>query len=247
MLDDAPRRVEVHGAESRVAVLDLLRSAGRPMTVVETAAALGLHVSTTRYHLAMLSSAGLVRRTVVRGTSRGRPPLRYEIRTADSSEPGAVTDAGSGAYEELAAVLARRLAETAEPVAAAREAGRRWRGPADLEHPKSARGLGPERALSYVADMMERLGFRPERPIGTDHIVLRACPFEAVARRQPAVVCGVHLGMLERTFEDLGSPGVCLEPFVTDAPLRCVVWPGGAGRVGTGDGVKDGLPGARDA
>lgn len=52
-------------------------------------------------------------------------------------------------------------------------------------------------------------------------MVLRHCPFLALAEAHPEVACGVHRGLLRGVLESLGEDAaVRLEPFVT--PQTCV-------------------------
>ena len=197
------------------------------MSVTEAAEAVGLHPSTTRLHLDLLVSAGLVDRAAERRPTAGRPAIRY------SAHPGVPTRTATGGraddeatrddYRRLATVLAVGLEASADPSGAAVEAGRRWTAALDVTAPPSA--LGPEAVVGQVVELMERLGFSPEPPGDADRIELRRCPFETVARAHRGVVCGVHQGMLEETFHRLGGSVevAALEPFVVEEPLRCVV------------------------
>lgn len=204
-------------ADSRAVLLDALRDAGRPLTVAEAAEAIGTVESTARFHLTLLVSAGLVERTPVRSGSAGRPSWQYSLARAASPPAEAPTP-----YQELARVLAAQLDGEAGAAAAAREAGRRW---ADAVPPASlAPASSPPEGLDSLAAMLDGLGFAPDAPSG-DEIVLRACPFEAVAREHRAVVCGVHLGLVERAAKTIGG-GVevaGLEPFRSEQPLACAV------------------------
>ena len=74
---DRHRVHRVLASESRSTLLELLRSSGRPMSVTEAAEAVGLHPSTTRLHLDLLVSAGLVDRAAERRPTAGRPAIRY--------------------------------------------------------------------------------------------------------------------------------------------------------------------------
>ena len=235
-------------AESRSVLLTALRTAGRPLSVTEAAEVLGLRPGTARFHLDLLVSAGLVDRQAERRATAGRPRIRYAARpaaTGDGHEPPAPAASDDG-YRRLASVLAGQLSGLDDPAGAAREAGRRWiegagAGPEASGLGAGATAPGPEAggvvpgasagslpaddAVTAVAGLMDRLGFAPDLPVVGDRIQLRRCPFEAVARDHRAVVCGVHAGMLEQTFERLGGAvGVTrLEPFASDDPLLCVV------------------------
>jgi predicted ArsR family transcriptional regulator len=232
----------VLAAESRAALLAALQGAGHAVSVTEAAEMLGLHPSTARFHLDLLVSAGLVDRRAERRATAGRPRIRYAARTgAVGVGPGAeppASPAGDASlvredeYRRLASVLASQLSDLDDPARAAREAGRRWVEAAGITSeaigvvPDGGMGtLAADEAVTAVGGLMDRLGFVPDLPVVGDRILLRRCPFEAVAREHRAVVCGVHAGMLEQTFERLGGAVKVaeLEPFAVDDPLLCVV------------------------
>ena len=162
-------------------------------------------------------------------------PLGAGVPAGSTAATGAGMSEGAAApvpgpsteesYRRLADVLAGQLSGLADPAGAAREAGRRWVGALDDAPGTPGRPLAPVDALDTVAGLMDRLGFAPDRPVAGDRLLLRRCPFEAVARDHRAVVCGVHAGMLEQTFARLGDTVRVdgLEPFASSDPLLCVV------------------------
>ncbi len=208
-------RSGVLNGESRSALLAPLRAADRPLSVAEAADRVGLRPSTTRFHLDLLVSAGLVDHAPEHRATAGRPRIRYTPKPAGDESP-------SAEYEGLADALADGLSGTPDPAAAAREAGRRWTE--TLGIPADAGLVSPGAAIAAVIGHMDRLGFAPDRPARADRIHLRRCPFEVVARRQRGVVCGVHAGMLEETFRRLGGAVEVtrLHAFAVDEPLLCV-------------------------
>ncbi len=233
MAHSASDTAHVLAADSRSALLAALRGSGRPLSVGEAAAAVGISESTARSHLALLVTAGLVRRSVERQARAGRPSLRYAAAPAPAADAGADA-AGRDDLAQLrhfASVLAGHIGEGADPAAAARRAGQRWSDElAGAEAAGEPAGADPGEALTSLLD---RLGFAPEQP-RQGRIWLRRCPFEEVARQHRAVVCGVHQGMLEQSAERLGldPDGIGLEPFAVDEPLLCVVsLADGVGRV----------------
>ncbi len=202
---------------SRRRLLEVLQSAPAPMAVAELAAAVGLHVTTARFHLDLLQRARLVRRVAKseEGAVRlGRPRQLFAAAVDSEAVEG---------YRELAAVLAGVLAaESDSGVKSAEEAGRRW----------AVAQVPVEEALSWedgtrrVGELFERLGFAtrlvdrgPFR-----HLELHGCPFRDLAREFPQVVCSVHLGLLREALHRLGVPagpqGVGLRPFVQ--PDLCI-------------------------
>ncbi len=209
-------------ADSRAALLQALRAGGRPLSVGEAAAAVGISESTARSHLALLVTAGLVTRSVDRRSRVGRPALRYAPAPQAPASAGVDARDDLAQLRQLAGVLAGHIGGGADPAAAARTAGQRWS--AELAGPEVAGDAGAGSVGATLMDLLGRLGFDPERP-ARDQIWLRRCPFEEVARQHRAVVCGVHLGMLEQTVEQLGGDAraVGLEPFTVDQPLLCIV------------------------
>ncbi|HET9060315.1 MAG TPA: helix-turn-helix domain-containing protein [Acidimicrobiales bacterium] len=132
--DAATRRALA--ADSRVALLDALQSAGRPLDAAEAADAVGLHRNTARVHLEQLSEAGFVTRTTQGRSQPGRPKVLYArvAKTGDDQlaargpAAGDVLGTSASAYRELAAALAAQLSDTEDAGAVAILAGRRWAG-----------------------------------------------------------------------------------------------------------------------
>lgn len=199
-------------AASRRRLLDVLASDG-PMDVTALAAAVGLHVTTARFHLDVLQQAGLIRRTAGKAGKPGRPRQLYTVTAA--AEPGE-------AYRQLAAALTDVLA--ADPDAgpqSAERAGRRW---AQMEIPAED-ALSWEEGTRRVAELFERMGFAPRLvdDSAERHLELDACPFRDLARAYPQIVCRAHLGLLRGSLDRLGVPSpepAGLRPFVE--PELCI-------------------------
>jgi len=195
-------------APTRARVLALLREHAGPHDAAAVAAALGLHLTTARFHLERLAEAGLAARATRPEARRGRPRVVYGATDAARDDD---------TRTRLIGVLAAALACTPHGEADAVEAGRAWAASysaAGAQHPEQA-----------VVTALDRLGFTPASapaPGGADGttITLRACPFRDAARAHPQVVCAVHRGFVERMLE--GTRTVArLEPFATDD--TCVV------------------------
>ncbi|MGO8874987.1 MAG: helix-turn-helix transcriptional regulator [Acidimicrobiales bacterium] len=209
--------------ESRRELLAVLRRQRRPLDASEAAEAIGLQRNTARVHLDVLVSAGLVRRRTEQRAVPGRPRVLYEASRGDATSRSVRADAG---YHHLARVLAGQLNEVADARSEAIRAGRRWAASFDGSTVR-AQSTSPDAAVRVVVRILDDLGFQPE-PLPKAHpsrILLHHCPFADVARESRAVVCGIHLGMVEATLERLDTPVVVdgLDSFVTDDPLLCVV------------------------
>lgn len=186
----------VTAAQARV--LSTLRDAGRAMTLSELRDATGLHPNTLRGHLDALVASGSASRIASRSGGRGRPAWSYLAREPE--------------YAALAMALASGLdsgeGRTLDPAAV--RGGRAW-------------GERLREQLGDVEDGRERVlmalthtGFAPEA--SGDQVTLNACPLLDAARSHPAVVCAVHLGLVEGV---LGQDGAGLRP--RPESLGCVV------------------------
>jgi predicted ArsR family transcriptional regulator len=186
----------ITSAQSRV--LSTLRGAGRGLTLSELQDATGLHQNTLRGHLDALVAAGSASRIASRSGGRGRPAWSYLAREPE--------------YAALAMALASGLdadgGRTLDPAAV--RGGRAWGE--RLREQLGAVEDGRERVLLALA----HTGFAPEA--GGDHVTLHACPLLEAARSHPAVVCAVHLGLVEGV---LGEVGAELRP--RPDTLGCVV------------------------
>jgi predicted ArsR family transcriptional regulator len=213
--DRSGERTQTHGAlavASRLRLLDALRASDRPLDVRELAAACGLHVTTVRFHLDVLTDAGMVTSRAGRSATRGRPRRLYTPASR------AVVPGGQTGYELLSAILAAYWAgDRDERVHRAEQAGWAWAGRRAAPAPTVAAATLAEAAV-HVNAVFAELGFDPElaRDGQTLQIRLHACPFRAVAATHPEVVCSMHLGLLRRTLADVDAPpaAVSLQPFV---------------------------------
>lgn len=201
------------GDPSRARILQLLRDRARPLAAADVAAETGLHASTARFHLELLTDAGLVERATEVRTSRGRPRTLY----ATAAAPLAVA-AGDASYQMLAEVLAERLSGPGGAASAA-TAGLSW---GRRLQPSSATVTSVSDATQRLCEVFTEAGFEPAVTDKGDLILYR-CPFVDAARRNPRVVCSVHRGMAQGVLQQLQAPlsAVALEP--NPAASRCVL------------------------
>lgn len=201
----------------RATVLGDVR-AHAPTRVGDVATRLGLHTNTVREHLEALVELGLLVHHSV-GTQpargRGRPARWY--RPAPTADPSVSTRD----YAGLATALAGHLARTgATPESDARAAGTAWGRELVPECRAGAPSDDPGRTVLAV---LTHLGFDPVDDGPTHGVALRRCPLLDAARRFPAVVCQVHLGIVEGVLAELGAPagpGPALQPFAEPGACR---------------------------
>jgi predicted ArsR family transcriptional regulator len=186
-------------------------------TAAELGAEVGLHVTTVRFHLDQLVAAGIVDAAVRREGGAGRPRKVYSLA------PGSLDDVDARAEADhlrlLSGLLASTLAEgvtghTVTPAAEHVVADERA-APADTP----GRWLGK---LAQMIDVLQEWGYTPELKTSDGgrvaEVTLAHCPFLDLARANPAVVCGIHRGLIAGSLAQLGESAtrVSLEPFVDE-------------------------------
>ncbi|MDA8368683.1 MAG: helix-turn-helix domain-containing protein [Nocardiopsaceae bacterium] len=205
---------------SRVAVLEAVRRAGRPLSVPEIAAEVGLHTNTVRSHLALLTDHGYVVAAAEDRSRPGRPRLLYSAVPDDSGGSGG----GSGErrnYRLLAEALVTYLAEQSDDREEAAVAAGRVYGQQAVRRQPPLGEVDAAAATRTVVRLLDEIGFEPREAVN-GHIDLHRCPFREIAETAPDVVCGVHLGIMRGALAELGAPveATGLRPFVE--PDRCV-------------------------
>jgi predicted ArsR family transcriptional regulator len=191
-------------------ILRLLASAAEPLDAAAIAGDCGIHVTTARFHLEQLESAGMITREVVHRNGRGRPRMVYRVVEKASREES---------LRGLSEVLADALASAPdEAKARAIQAGERW---SHLFTDQSAPGSGDD--LGSLGRVFEKIGFAPEIREDGRVLALHECPFRDIASAYPSVVCSAHRGLLAGLVAHLGHPEgeATLQPFVE--PELCLV------------------------
>jgi predicted ArsR family transcriptional regulator len=200
-----------------------IRQAERPVTRDEAAAAAGISRKLAAFHLDKLVDAGLLRTGSARPTGLPRPG-----RAAKTYQP-------SGAEVQLS-IPPRRLGVLAEILldavaagnthtdprgtafAAAREHGRMF-GAAVRRQTRPGR-LGAERALTLALNFLDRFGFEPVRP-AQGLVLLRNCPYQPLASREPGLVCGINQAFLAGFLDGLEASAA--EAVLNPRPGACCV------------------------
>ncbi len=182
--------------EHRVRILEALEAEPAGLGVQELGARLELHENTVRWHLGILAEAGFIDSRPAPDGKPGRPRMLYVLR------PGAVEPAPRDDHRVLATILTGCLAELPDAARRAEESGRAW-GRYLVRRPSPLEQVSDERAVAEVARLLDDEGFAASAH-GTE-IHMRRCPFHDLAETNPAIVCGVHLGLMAGALEELGS------------------------------------------
>jgi predicted ArsR family transcriptional regulator len=197
-------------------VYDYVVAHGEPVGREQTATATGIALHAAKFHLERLVDEGLLTTEFRRlsgktGPGAGRPAKLYcraDVEVSVSMPPRNYDLVGSVLAGAVASSLAGR------PLEAALHDEARLRG----EEAGSAYA-GAGEGLERVRGLMEREGFEPA--VEHAELTLRNCPFDALAKEQPALVCGVNLDYVGGALEGLGCDG--LRARLDPAPDRCCV------------------------
>ncbi|MGD9999023.1 MAG: helix-turn-helix transcriptional regulator [Acidimicrobiia bacterium] len=182
-------------SRSRASIHRLIGEADHPPTIAELAAATGQHRTAVGLHLVELINAGLVEQITLPPAGRGRPAKRYR---AVDDQP----------YRTLAGWLAEAVRTGRSTRQVGRSAGERL----------ALRATDP---VEFLLTEATRLGFAPvlepnslasldpaDGSASLDDsfdIVLRTCPFAALAAADPDTVCNLHLGLAEGVVRATGG------------------------------------------
>jgi predicted ArsR family transcriptional regulator len=213
MTDRLQQQARALGDPTRHAIFRMIGDAGPDGTgVAELTARLECNHNAVRQHVAKLCAAGLVVESLAPSTGPGRRRLLYRVHP-----DAAGRWEGPNPYEELSTLLIDTIARGGDARAAGRAAGRRVAE-------TSACGRAPAREpLDRFEECVASRGFEPtrvdrDRAGGGAAFVLRRCPFATAAAADPAVVCALHLGLLEGMAEECG--GYEVERLVVKRPDR---------------------------
>lgn len=205
---------EKHTPGRRLDVLKVLRSADSPMSIAAIADTLDVHPNTVRFHLDTLVGTGRVEQVAADRKGPGRPALMF--RATRRMDPG-----GPRHYQVLAEILALELAQDKDAPARALAAGREWG--LQLKPPEATAGApDEEESIEHLVEFLDDFGFAPERR-GDEQLGLRNCAFLEVAESQQAIICPIHLGLMQGALKNWAAPVTAdrLESFVE--PDLCLV------------------------
>lgn len=205
---------------------------GRPDPVSrdEAAGALGLARSVAAFHLDKLAEVGLLevefRRPPGRsGPGAGRPAKLYR------RGPGEVLiQLPERRYELAGRLLAGAVAKAArgdvEPAEAAAEEAHEH-GRRVGQGARERIGTRRPARLEEVAETLAGEGYEPL--IEDRTVVLRNCPFHAVAEQERELMCGMNLELVRGLIEGIGADGVSarLEPVANHCCVRLSCQTGG--------------------
>jgi predicted ArsR family transcriptional regulator len=195
-----------------------------PVSRDQASDALGIARHTAKFHLDKLAEEGLLdisfkRFSERRGPGAGRPTKLYARSSRQLSVilPDRRYDL---AGQLLASAIENAPARGTTPADALKAVAADW-GRDVADQARAAAGPRPssERLLGCTCQVLAENGYEPQRTDGT--VVLRNCPFHALAQEHTDLICGMNLAILDAVTERLQETGLAarLQP----APDRCCV------------------------
>jgi predicted ArsR family transcriptional regulator len=195
-----------------------------PVSRDQASDALGIARHTVKFHLDKLAEEGLLdtsykRLTERRGPGAGRPTKLYARSSRQLSVilPERHYDL---AGQLLATAIENSATQGTAPADALKAAAADWgSGLASQARATAGPRPSPERLLGCTCQALAENGYEPHRSGGA--IVLRNCPFDALAREHTELVCGMNLAILDAATEQL--PEISLAARLEPSPDRCCV------------------------
>jgi len=195
-----------------------------PVSRDQASDALGIARHTAKFHLDKLAEEGLLdtsfkRLSERRGPGAGRPTKLYARSSRQLSVilPERHYDL---AGQFMATAIEDAAAHGSTPADALKVVAASWgRHVADQARATAGPQPSPERLLGCTCQALAEEGYEPHRTGGA--IVLRNCPFDALAREHTELVCGMNLAILDAATEQL--PEVSLVARLEPSPDRCCV------------------------
>lgn len=173
---------------ARDTVLDVVRSAAEPLSALDVASRLDMHVTTARYHLRNLADAGQLTSVALRTNEAGRPRVGYAPIAAVRVD------------EVLSAILDQLGPDSAAREKAGAAAGRAWAA----AHRVPAAGHSLPDPVTVVTEALQRMGFKASNLVsafGTHDITLCSCPLRDISANHPEVARGIARGAIEFALE----------------------------------------------
>jgi len=198
-LENQIRKLSTLGEPTRRSLYAYVAGSGREVGREEASQALGISRALAAFHLDRLVEDGLLevtfrRLTEATGPGAGRPAKLYRrsgLRLEITLPPTR--------YEMVARLLVRAVAESGS-IEAARTLSA-LAGEQGFEIGAEARRRAGARAgrtalRKQAMEVLAEYGFEPfQSPQG--EILLRNCPFDAAARENKEIVCGMNLALME--------------------------------------------------
>ena len=203
----------------------LVRGAGRPVSRDQAADATGISRSLAAFHLDKLVDRGLLTFDYARPEGRTGPGAGRPSKVYEPSDVEVEVSIPERQYDVIGKLLVDSI--MAEPGRAARAevaanvaAREGHRIGEEVRRELRMRPPGTERALAATAGILRDRGYEPY-PAENGSLRLRSCPFHAVARHAPDLVCRMNREFIDGIVRGIGNE--TLEASLEPTPGQCCV------------------------
>lgn len=224
-LDSGTKSLAVLNEDLRRRIFLFVRGQSQPVSREETAAELGISRKLAAFHLDKLSDAGLLDHHFARPEGRSGPGAGRPAKLYRPSNMVIEISVPQRQYELAGRLLLQGIQGQPTGASAREEACRAAmregeRLGAQIRRDQGLRPPGAERTLSIALQVLSEHGFEPVRT-SPDELVLRNCPFQALSKQDPEVICGMNLQFIKGLLSGLRSTSseAALEP----EPGHCCV------------------------
>ena len=189
-----------------------IKEQARPISREEAAREAGISRKLAAFHLDKLVDKGLLKAHYARPPERTGPGAGRPAKLYEPSGNEIAASLPERHYDLIGHMLVDALQTRSEDESAVDAARRVGRAVGEGVGQNVRRGLrmhpaGAERALSVARDVLRRHGFEPyESELG--ELSLRNCPFHALSRRNPELVCGLNQAFIDGVLRGLGNETV---------------------------------------
>ena len=203
--------------DTRRALYEYVSGQAEPVGREQAATELGLAVHNVNFHLDRLVAEGLLDVEYRRlggktGPGAGRPSKLYRRTSREFA-----VSLPPRRYDLVGDILAAAVTRAAEgaPLDQALQESARHEG---LTLGQDVEGLERTESHAALVQVLRSQGFEPQ--IRDDEVALSNCPFDALAQKHTALVCGLNQSFVQGVADGLASKvTACLEP----EPGRCCV------------------------
>lgn len=203
--------------DTRRALYEYVVAQPVPVGREQAATAVDLPVHRASFHLDRLVTEGLLEVEFRRLTGRTGPGAGRPSKLYRRAEREFAVSLPARRYDLVGDILAAAVSRAAEggSLEQALDDSARDEG---VEVGGSAAGLDDPGSLGTLAEVLATQGYEPRLE---DHaVVLANCPFDSLARKHTALVCGLNQVFVQGVADGLGCDvTACLEP----SPERCCV------------------------
>lgn len=203
--------------DTRRALYEYVSGQAEPVGREQAARELGLAVHNVSFHLDRLVTEGLLeveyRRLSGRtGPGAGRPSKLYRRASREFS-----VSLPPRRYDLVGEILAAAVgrAGAGAPLSQALHECARDEG---LSVGQAVEGLDRDGSLPGLVEVLRGQGYEPQ--VTDEEVVLANCPFDALAKKHTALVCGLNQAFVQGVADGLAADATaCLEP----EPGKCCV------------------------